>query len=57
MLRCGLTPIRDQVATSAPTRITCVEMMIIVESSLPKAVASTGSKCDKGVRVRTMHTL
>ena len=54
MLRCGLTPIRDQVATSAPTRITCVEMMIIVESSLPKAVASTGSKCDKGVRVRTI---
>jgi hypothetical protein len=29
--------------------------MIIVESSLPKTVASTGSNCAKGVRVRTIR--
>jgi hypothetical protein len=30
-------------------------MMINLESSLPKTVASTGSKCAKGVRVRTIR--
>jgi hypothetical protein len=29
-------------------------MMIIVKSSLPNTVASTGSNCAKGVRVRSV---
>ena len=49
-----MTPIGDQ----SPGRRqygSCVEMMIIVESSLPETVASTGSNCAMGVRVRTIR--
>jgi hypothetical protein len=34
-----------------------VKVMIIVDSLLTSAVASTGSNCARGVRVRTVHTL
>jgi hypothetical protein len=48
-----VTPIGDQVATSAPIRIVCGDDDHL-ESSLPKTVASTGSNCAKGVRVRSV---
>jgi hypothetical protein len=37
------------------SNLRAMEMMIIVESSLPKAVASTHSDCARGVRVRTIR--
>jgi hypothetical protein len=54
MIRCGRdADMRSGHRGRRQTQIVC-EVMIIVESSLPKTVASTRSNCAKGMRVRTI---